>query len=117
MLVKVPLSKRYIPTASKYDWYRVQPSIFGNIFEASIDKEERLKTGAHYTYESDIMRIVEPTILKPWREKIKKAKTLTELFDIQDQLSLNVEDQLPLLSAISYTSGVLFNFHQKLMFI
>lgn len=73
--------------ASKYDWSRVQPSIFGNIFEAGIDKEERHKTGAHYTYESDIMRIVEPTILKPWREKIEKAKTLTELFEIQDQLS------------------------------
>jgi hypothetical protein len=73
--------------ASKYDWSRVQPSIFGNIFEASIDKEERHKTGAHYTYESDIMRIVEPTIIKPWREKIEKAKTLTELFEIQDQLS------------------------------
>lgn len=73
--------------ASKYDWAKVQPSIFGNIFENSLEKKERHKTGAHYTTESDIMRIIEPTILKPWREKIAYARTLKELNDIRIQLS------------------------------
>lgn len=73
--------------ASKYDWSKVQPSIFGTIFEDSLEKEERHATGAHYTAESDIMRVVEPTILRPWREKIASAKTLTELNAIKAQLS------------------------------
>jgi len=72
---------------SKYDWSKVQPSIFGSIFEDSLGKEERHATGAHYTYESDIMRIVEPTILRPWRERIAAAKTLRELNEIASELS------------------------------
>lgn len=73
--------------AGKHDWSKVQPSIFGNIFEDSLGKEERHALGAHYTYESDIMRIVEPTILRPWRERIEAAKTLKELMDIWHDLS------------------------------
>src|SRR5690606_33654297 len=35
--------------------------------------------GAHYTNPVDIMKIVGPTIVEPWRERIDKAKTLTAL--------------------------------------
>jgi len=73
--------------ASDADWSRVQPSIFGNIFEDSLLAEYRHATGAHYTTEADIMRIVEPTVLRPWREKIASAKTLSELNNIRDQLA------------------------------
>jgi len=73
--------------ASDADWSKVQPSIFGNIFEDSLSLEFRHASGAHYTSESDIMRIVEPTVLRPWREKIASAKTLSELNAIREQLS------------------------------
>lgn len=69
-----------------YDWSKVQPSIFGAIFEDSMGKEERHASGAHFTYESDIMRIVEPTIIKPFREKINSAKTLKELENIRQEM-------------------------------
>jgi type II restriction/modification system DNA methylase subunit YeeA len=72
---------------SKYNWSKVQPSIFGSIFEDSLGKEERHATGAHYTSESDIMRIVEPTVLRPWRERIAGADTLRELKEIASELS------------------------------
>lgn len=73
--------------ASKANWSKVQPSIFGNIFEDSLTDVFKHTTGAHYTAESDIMRIVEPTILRPWRERIASARTLSELNAIRDQLS------------------------------
>lgn len=73
--------------ASKYDWSKVQPSIFGNIFESSLEAGERHATGAHYTPEIDIMKIIEPTIIKPWRKKINNAKTLKELIVLQNELS------------------------------
>lgn len=71
-----------LETATKSDWSKVQPSIFGNIFEDSLDAKFRHQSGAHYTAESDIMRIVEPTVLRPWRERIKQARTLGELQEI-----------------------------------
>lgn len=73
--------------ASKYNWSKVQPSIFGTIFEDSLGKEERHVTGAHFTLLSEIMSVVEPTVLRPWREKIEAAKTLRDLNQIHDDLS------------------------------
>ncbi len=65
--------------ASQFDWSTVRPEIFGTIFEHSLGKAERHATGAHYTTPVDIMKIVGPTIVEPWREAIDNAKTLTEM--------------------------------------
>ena len=73
--------------ASKADWSKVSPSIFGNIFEHSLSSEEQHKTGSHYTPENDILRIVEPTLIMPMREKITNAKTLKDLLEIKDEIS------------------------------
>ena len=76
-----------LETACKYDWSKVQPSIFGNIFESSFGANFRHTTGAHYTLEADIMHIVGPTVLRPWRERIDAAKTLTDLDEIWNDLA------------------------------
>jgi len=73
--------------ASKYDWSKVQPSIFGNIFEDSLHAKDRHRYGAHFTYESDIMRIVEPTVLRPWRKRIAKARSKKDLENLRKELS------------------------------
>ena len=72
---------------AKSDWSKVQPEIFGVIFEHSLEKEERHAWGVHYTSPEDIMKIVNPTIVEPWREQIEKAKTLTRLRELIDRLS------------------------------
>lgn len=65
--------------AAKEDWSRVQPVIFGTLFEGSLGKEERHALGGHFTYESDIQKIVRPTIVRPWDERLAAAKTAKEL--------------------------------------
>lgn len=65
--------------AAAFNWAKVRPEIFGVIFEHSLGDEERHASGAHYTSPVDIMKIVGPTIVDPWREQIDKAKTLTAL--------------------------------------
>ncbi|KKL10280.1 hypothetical protein LCGC14_2557430, partial [marine sediment metagenome] len=74
--------------ASKADWSKVSPSIFGNIFEHSLSSKDQHRTGSHYTRENDILRIVEPTVIKPLREKIAKAKTLKNFLEIKDEISV-----------------------------
>jgi len=58
---------------SKKDWKPVRPSIFGTIFESIMDSAERHASGAHYTSEADIRRVVNPTIVKYWNCKIKEC--------------------------------------------
>ena len=71
-----------LEVSAKFDWSKVEPAIFGNIFEDSMDKPERHQTGSHYTYEQDIMKIVRPTVIQPILEKIKKADTLDKLLEL-----------------------------------
>ncbi|MEZ4525374.1 MAG: DNA methyltransferase [Desulfobacterales bacterium] len=71
---------------AKFDWSRTEPAIFGNIFECSMDTREQHATGAHYTCEKDIMKIVRPAIITPFIEKINKASTLENLLKIRDEL-------------------------------
>lgn len=72
--------------ASQFDWSKVRPEIFGTIFEHSLGKAERHSTGAHYTTPVDIMKIVGPTIVEPWREAIAATKTLTEMQALSHRL-------------------------------
>lgn len=72
--------------ATSYDWSQVSPDIFGTIFEHSLGEEQRHAYGAHFTCADDIMKIVRPTIVEPWTEKIDSAKTLKELQRLAYQL-------------------------------
>ncbi|MBS0437106.1 MAG: class I SAM-dependent DNA methyltransferase [Proteobacteria bacterium] len=65
--------------AAKFDWSKVRPEIFGTLFEHSLGAEERHAFGAHFTSATDIMKIVGPTIVEPWREQIETATTLKGL--------------------------------------
>lgn len=49
-------------------------------------KEERHALGAHYTSEADIQKVVLPTIIRPWRERIEAANTLKNLLALRQEL-------------------------------
>ena len=77
--------------AAKDDWSKVQPEIFGTLFEHSITNpgalvDERRAFGIHFTRPIEIMKIVQPTIIAPWTEQIEGAKTLTRLHQLLDRL-------------------------------
>ena len=77
--------------AATRDWSKVNPAIFGTLFQHSMDAKERHAFGAHFTSEADIQRIVEPTIVRPWRERIDAAarserESTEKLFELRRQL-------------------------------
>ena len=75
-----------LENACKEDWSRIRPSIFGNIFEYSLDKKQRHREGAHYTTELDIKRIVDPVIAEPWRNDIDSVNHLPDALTLYDDL-------------------------------
>ncbi|HZL16483.1 MAG TPA: DNA methyltransferase [Polyangia bacterium] len=72
--------------ASEANWKYVDPHIFGSVFQGIMNDAERHKSGAHYTAHDDIMRVVGPTIVEPWRQRIRGAKSLTELLEVRTAL-------------------------------
>lgn len=69
-----------------YDWRHVNPTIFGSLMESCLGHDRRWELGAHFTYEQDIMSIVEPTISRPWRDRIDAAKTPAAVDAVVDGL-------------------------------
>lgn len=79
--------------ASQENWGEVRPVIFGTLFEQSLDKPERHAYGAYFTSEADIQKVVLPSIVRPWRERIERATTLEELGQVEnDMLNYRVLD-------------------------
>ena len=79
--------------AAAEKWSKVEPAIFGSLFESSMGKTERHALGAHYTSEVDIQKVVLPTIIRPFQERVDSAKTLAELLAIRkDLISFKVLD-------------------------
>jgi len=73
--------------ASEANWSKVRPEIFGTLFEHSVDQEERRAFGQHFTSPADIMKIVGPTIVTPWRELIENAKSIKRLRELRQRLT------------------------------
>jgi hypothetical protein len=59
--------------AAVEDWRGVRPSIFGTIFEATLTAPERHAGGVHFTSDLDIYKIVNPTIVRYWEDRIQTA--------------------------------------------
>jgi len=72
--------------ASEFYWRRVNPTIFGSLLEGVLGHDRRWELGAHYTHEVDIMKIVTPTIVRPWRDRIDAASTPAQARDLLSEL-------------------------------
>lgn len=81
-----PEELRLLREAANHNWSRIRPSIFGTIFEGSMEAGERHQAGAHFTSDRDILRIVEPVIIRPWQERIEAAATAAELRALHAEL-------------------------------
>lgn len=69
------------------NWSKVNPAIFGTLFQQSMEAKARHQHGRHFTSEADIQRIVGPTIVRPWETRIDAAKTMQELLALRKELS------------------------------
>ena len=55
--------------AAELNWESIEPSIFGTLFERSLDPQKRSQLGTHYTSRDDILLIVEPVLMQPLRRE------------------------------------------------
>src|SRR5205807_3474855 len=77
----VPLLRQEIAQlirASQRDWSNVEPSIFGTLFERTLDPAKRSQIGAHYTSKEDILTLLEPVLMAPLRREWEQVKTECE---------------------------------------
>ena len=56
------------------DWNAINPDIFGSMFQAVIDADQRARLGQHYTSYSNIMKVIQPLFLDPLRMELEKQR-------------------------------------------
>ena len=59
---------------AELNWARINPAIFGTLFERGIDPTQRRRLGAHYTDVDTIMRVIEPVVMRPLRAEFEALK-------------------------------------------
>jgi hypothetical protein len=56
------------------DWSKISPAIFGSMFQSVMNPKERRNLGAHYTSESNILKLIKPLFLDELREEFENIK-------------------------------------------
>ncbi len=67
-----------LKAAAGLDWSSVDPAIFGNLYEYGLGADSRSKRGVHYTSREDILHLIEPVLLRPWRGRWAALKAEVE---------------------------------------
>ncbi len=73
-----PLTGTEIATlleVGKLNWAKIEPAIFGTLFERGLDPDQRAQLGAHYTDRDAIWGLVEPVILRPLRREYAEMQS------------------------------------------
>ncbi|MCT1556220.1 class I SAM-dependent DNA methyltransferase [Corynebacterium sanguinis] len=60
------------------DWSRISPTIFGGVFESTLNPETRRKGGMHYTSPENIHRVIDPLFLDALEVELESIVTMAE---------------------------------------
>ncbi|MBE6649078.1 MAG: class I SAM-dependent DNA methyltransferase [Ruminococcaceae bacterium] len=59
-----------------FDWSQISPTIFGAVFESTLNPETRRSGGMHYTSIENIHKVIDPLFLDELREELEEIKVL-----------------------------------------
>jgi len=59
-----------------FDWSQISPTIFGAVFESTLNPETRRSGGMHYTSIENIHKVIDPLFLDDLREELAEIKAV-----------------------------------------
>jgi hypothetical protein len=70
------------------DWSKISPAIFGSMFQSVMNPKERRNLGAHYTSETNILKLIKPLFLDElWNEFESIKDNKNKLAEFHKKLS------------------------------
>lgn len=58
-----------------FDWSMISPTIFGAVFESTLNPETRRSGGMHYTSIENIHKVIDPLFLDDLRSELEEIKS------------------------------------------
>ena len=59
-----------------FDWSQISPTIFGAVFESTLNPETRRSGGMHYTSIENIHKVIDPLFLDELKEELKEIEAV-----------------------------------------
>ena len=95
---KVPIlssrARRMLIECGKINWSKINPDIFGSMFQGVMDDDIRHELGAHYTSVPNIMKVINPLFMDDLREELnqvceykQKSKKIEGLKRLHERIS------------------------------
>ena len=60
--------------SSSFDWSEISPTIFGSVFESTLNPETRRSGGMHYTSIENIHKVIDPLFLDELRDELNEIR-------------------------------------------
>lgn len=69
-----------------FNWSEISPTIFGAVFESTLNPETRRKGGMHYTSIENIHKVIEPLFLEDLKKEFAEISTIPALTTRKNRL-------------------------------
>lgn len=69
-----------------FDWSKISPTIFGAVFESTLNPETRRSGGMHYTSIENIHKVIDPLFLDDLKAELEEIKTYDKAKIIEDKV-------------------------------
>ena len=69
-----------------FDWSMISPTIFGAVFESTLNPETRRKGGMHYTSIENIHKVIDPLFLDDLKAELREIKKYVQPKTIKDKV-------------------------------
>lgn len=64
--------------SKQFNWSEISPTIFGAVFESTLNPETRRQGGMHYTSIENIHKVIDPLFLNDLKEELNQIKALKQ---------------------------------------
>jgi len=87
-----------------FDWSEISPTIFGAVFESTLNPETRRSGGMHYTSIENIHKVIDPLFLDDLKAEFEEIKSIPVLRTQEKRLHA-LQDKLASLSFLDPSAG------------
>ena len=71
--------------SSSFDWLEISPTIFGSVFESTLNPETRRSGGMHYTSIENIHKVIDPLFLDELRDELNEIRQFKQFKTVEQR--------------------------------
>jgi hypothetical protein len=90
--------------SDNFDWSEISPTIFGAVFESTLNPETRRSGGMHYTSVENIHKVIDPLFLDELKAEFEEIKKIA-VVKTQERKLRELQDKLASLSWLDPAAG------------